>query len=387
MSLPPLDRAIDYRPLAKARLDEGVWRHLSEGECDADVAALAAVRLTPRPLRKVAGGHTRLSLFGQSMEHPIVFAPVAYQRLFHTDGEIAAAMAAAAQGGQMTVSCLASLPIEDVVRAGRDAGANCGPWFQLYWQGNRERTLRLLQRAAAAGCSALVFTVDAPIKRATIQLPTDIRAVNLEAFEHPTSAAAGSSRVFDDWMAHAPNWDDLKWLRDHTAMPLIVKGLLHPDDAAMALDAGCDGLVVSNHGGRVLEGPAVSLTALEAIVRRIQGRVPVLFDSGIRSGRDVFVALARGASAVLVGRPYVWGLASHGALGAAHVIRLLRDELEMTMALLGCATLADIVEAETDGGSPTRQLDAWKPPCLADSAVLGPADPCGEDDSGALPVH
>jgi 4-hydroxymandelate oxidase len=342
MPLAPLERALDYRALAQARLDAGVWRHLQDGDGAADEAALAGARLMPRPLRSVAGGHTRLNLFGQALEHPIVLAPVAYQRLFHADGEVATAMAAAAQGGQMAISSLASLPLEAIVQASRDAGAACAPWFQLYWQNDRPRTLRLLHRAAAAGCPAVVFTVDAPIKRATMELPADIRAVNLEADARPVHARAGGSVVFDGWMARAPTWDDLRWLRGQTTLPLLVKGLLHPDDAAMALELGCDGIVVSTHGGRVLDGATVSLAALPAIVERIQGRIPVLFDSGIRSGRDVFVALAHGAAAVLVGRPYVWGLASHGALGAAHVIRLLRDELEMTMALMGCATLADV---------------------------------------------
>jgi 4-hydroxymandelate oxidase len=132
------------------------------------------------------------------------------------------------------------------------------------------------------------------------------------------------------------------WLRKQTDLPLLIKGILHPDDAQAALDAGCNGIVVSNHGGRVLAGAPTSLDALDAIAKRVAGRVPLLFDSGVRSGRDAFVALAHGATAVLVGRPYVWGLAAQGAMGVAHVIRLLRDDLEMTMALTGCKHLADI---------------------------------------------
>jgi 4-hydroxymandelate oxidase len=183
--------------------------------------------------------------------------------------------------------------------------------------------------------------VDAPVKVATMPLPDGINAVNLEPSIAPPPVAGGSA-VFDGWMAQAPTWDDFAWLRRQTELSLLIKGILYPDDAGRALDAGCNGIVVSNHGGRVIQGTPASIDALPHIVKRVAGRVPVLFDSGIRQGRDVFVALARGATAVLIGRPYIWGLAANGAMGVAHVIRLLRDELEMTMALTGCAHLGDI---------------------------------------------
>jgi 4-hydroxymandelate oxidase len=330
----------DYREQAHAKLPPAMWRYLDDGDDNGNAAALAAARLMPRPLRDLRGGHTRLTLLGQTLQHPILLAPVAYQRLFHPDGEVASAMAASAQGAQLLVSSLASQPFADIVQAAahQDAAA---PWFQLYWQGDRPRTLRLLQRALSAGCSAVVLTVDAPVKRAALTLPKGIHAVNLEQPE-PGLVNQQGSQVFDGWMAQAPTWEDLAWLRQQTALPLLVKGLMHPDDAEAALAAGCDGLVVSNHGGRVLTGAAPSLHALEQVVKAVRGRVPVLFDSGIRSGRDVFVALAHGAAAVLVGRPFVWGLAANGAMGVARVIRLLRDELELTMALTGCRHLADI---------------------------------------------
>jgi 4-hydroxymandelate oxidase len=347
--LPAIERASDYQPLAQARLDATTWRYLQDGSSQANEQALASVPLVPRPLRALGGGHTRTALFGQALAHPIVLAPIAYQRLFHPEGEQASAMAAAAQGGQMVISSLASQPIEAIVQASLDTGG-VPPWFQLYWQQDRPRTLSLLRRAEAAGCSAVVFTVDAPIKRATLELPPGVQAVNLQpplslampAAMQATKAQGEASVVFDGWMAQAPTWDDLAWLRQASRLPLIVKGVLHPDDAAQAVALGCDGLVVSNHGGRVLEGTPSSLSALAPIVSRVAGQVPVLFDSGIRSGRDVFVALAHGASAVLLGRPAIWGLAANGAMGVAHTIRLMRDELEMTMALSGCATLADI---------------------------------------------
>lgn len=328
----------DYQTLARERLESSVWNYLAEGDSQSNENALRDCRVMPRPLRNVANGDTRLELFGQPLAHPLLLAPVAYQRLFHPEGEVASALAASAQAAPFMISSLASQPIEVLAEAAKTEGGQRA-WFQLYWQGDRPHTLRLLQRALAAGCSTLVLTVDSPIKIASFQLPKDICAVNLEARETPQ---AHGSVVFNGWMSQAPTWDDVAWLRQQTKVPLLLKGLLHPDDAESAIALGCDGIVVSNHGGRVLKGSPISLFALEAIVKKVNARVPVLFDSGVRNGRDVFVALAHGASAVLVGRPYVWGLAADGAMGVAHVIRLLRDELEMTMALTGCKRLTDI---------------------------------------------
>lgn len=203
-----------------------------------------------------------------------------------------------------------------------------------------------MRRALAAGYSAVVLTVDAPVKQATIQLPAGVSAVNLEAPLALPQLAQGQSQVFDGWMAQAPTWKGLAWLRAQINAPLLLKGVLHAADAAHAIELGCDGLVVSNHGGRVLDGAPASLDALPAIMEAVAGCVPVLLDSGVRSGSDAFKALALGVSAVMVGRPYVWGLAAAGALGVAHVLRLLRDELEMTMALAGCASVGDISHAE-----------------------------------------
>lgn len=341
-----ITRAADYEALARQRLDPVAWQYLHDGSGSgltlaANRRAFDRVTLMPRVLADVRGGHTRLDLFGQALEHPIVLAPIAYQRLFHPDGEQASAMAAAAQGGAMWISSLASQPLQAIADASRQTGG-AAPGFQLYWQGERERTLRLARRAEAGGCPIMLFTLDAPVKLATLDLPGGIGAVNLEAPLALVPPGAGRSQVFDGWMAQAPTWDDLAWLRDSTRLPLLVKGILHPDDAERAIALGCDGIVVSNHGGRVLDGAAASLDLLPPIVARVNGRVPVLLDSGIRDGRDVFKALALGATAVLLGRPAIWGLAQAGALGVAHVIRLLRDELEATMALSGCRTLADI---------------------------------------------
>lgn len=339
--------ARDYERHARECLDGAAWEYLRQGSgaertLAANRHACEAHALMPRVLADMRGGHTRLQLFGQELEHPVLLAPIAYQRLFHADGECASAMAAAAQGGSMLVSSLASQGLEEIAAASIQAGDP--PWFQLYWQGERARTMRLVRRAEQAGYPVIVLTVDAPIKLASLDLPGGIRAVNLEQPLAPAPVGNGQSRVFDGWMAHAPTWEDVAWLREQIRLPLLIKGVLHPDDAARAIELGCDGLIVSNHGGRVLDGVPASLDALPAIVERVAGRVPVLLDSGIRDGRDVFRAMRLGASAVLLGRPAIWGLAVAGALGVAHVIRLVRDELEAAMALCGCRTLGDIRE-------------------------------------------
>jgi 4-hydroxymandelate oxidase len=337
-----IETARDYQPYAEARLAPEVWRYLQEGSgcggtLEANTRAFEQRPLMPRPLADVRGGHTRLTLFGQALEHPVLLAPIAYQRLFHPDGECASAVAVNAQGGQMVVSSLASQTLEQITQA-----AEQPLWFQLYWQGDRTRTLRLVKRALAAGYSAVIMTVDAPVKQAVIRLPAGVEAVNLERPLTQLPLNLHQSAVFDGWMTQAPTWDDVAWLRESITGPFLLKGILHSADAARAIAVGCDGLVVSNHGGRVLDGVPAAIDVLPEIVGAVAGQVPVLLDSGVRNGRDVFKALAAGASAVLVGRPFVWGLATSGALGVAHVLRLMRDELEMTMALTGCRGVDDI---------------------------------------------
>ena len=329
----------DYQRLAQQHLSADVWRYLSDGAgaghtMAANLAVLHDTPLITRPLADVRHGHTRIKLFGQEYAHPLLLAPIAYQRLFHTDGELAAAMAATAQGTPYIVSSLASTTLKDIAQSGAVL------WFQLYWQGSRDKTLVLLHKAIAAGCKAIVFTVDAPVKQASFNLPPGISAINLEADTPAPLLPKGSSEVFDYWMARAPLWPDLIWLREQTQLPLLIKGLLHVDDAAQAIAIGCDGLVVSNHGGRVIDSTPASLQTLTTFAAQLGNQTTILFDSGIRSGSDAFKALALGAQAVLIGRPFIWGLAAAGALGVAHVIRLLRDELEMTMALTGHASIA-----------------------------------------------
>jgi 4-hydroxymandelate oxidase len=337
---PPCASIAAYAEEAKKILAPEIWQYLDAGTAAnrtrlQNESAFDRITLTPRPLADVRGGHTRSALFGKTLAHPFLIAPIAYQRLFHTHGEVGVAMAALAQQTTYIISSLASQPISEIVATGADC------WFQLYWQSTREASVRLLRKAEAAGAAAIVFTVDAPIKQSSLTLPHDISAVNLEPTQPLPKILTTQSAVFDQWMTLAPQWDDLVWLRSQTQLPLLVKGLLHIQDAQRAIDVGCDGLIVSNHGGRVLDGTPTALDALQRFRQQLSPSIPLLFDSGIRSGCDAFKAIALGAHAVLIGRPVIWGLVQ-GPLGAAHVLRLLRDDLEMTMALMGCANIASI---------------------------------------------
>lgn len=345
----------DHERYAREVLDDPTWAYLFGAAADElthgrNIEAWRELELIPRVLRPLAGGHTRIELLGRERPHPILVAPMAFHRLAHPDGELATALAAAALGAGLVVSTQASCRLEDVAGTFLP-GEDRGPlWFQLYLQPDRAFTLDLVQRAEAAGYEALVLTVDAPVqgardreRRTGFRLPAGVRAVNLDGLRSPppTTLLAAQSALFDDLLLHAPTWDDVSWLRSVTRLPVLLKGVLHADDARLAIEHGISGLIVSNHGGRTLDTAITTAAALPALVETVQGRVPLLVDGGIRRGSDVLKAMALGASAVLVGRPVLHGLANAGAQGVAHVLRLLRDELEIAMALTGCRTLAD----------------------------------------------
>ena len=296
-------------------------------------------------LRDLAGGHTRVDLLGRTLDPPLLLAPVAYQRLVHPDGEAATALAAAAQGTGLVLSAQSSVPLERVAGLVRDDAGRGPLWFQLVLPHDRGFARDLLARVEAAGFEALVLTVDAPVngvrdreRRARFTLPPGVRAVNLDGLAPPPTVGAGS--VFAQWMAQAATWADVDWLLQQTRLPVLLKGVLHADDARQAVAQGAAGVIVSNHGGRTLDGALATADALPTVVQAVAGQVPVLVDGGIRRGVDVLRACALGARAVLIGRPQVHALAVGGPHGVAHLLRLLRDELEVAMALCGCATLA-----------------------------------------------
>jgi 4-hydroxymandelate oxidase len=341
----------DYELLALERLDPNAAAFFAGGAGDEITVrwnreSFDKLALRPRVLRGGSGGHTRLTLFGREFKHPIFVAPMSLQKLAHKHGEIATAIAADAQDACMVLSAQASIPMEDVCRA----GATCR-WFQLYVQPTKAATIQLLRRAEDAGFEVLVVTVDAPVSgartrehRAGFQVPPGMSAVNLDGLPAPEVPAlsSGASIVFEHFMAIATTWDDIAWLKSQTKLPIILKGILTGEDAKRAVELGIDGIIVSNHGGRTLDTSPATITVLPEIVAATEGRVPLLLDGGIRRGTDVLKAIALGASAVLIGRPIIYGLAVDGALGAAHVLRILRDEFEMAMVLTGCRTLADI---------------------------------------------
>ena len=344
---------------ARQHLDDNAWAYFSGGAADeitlrANRTAWSDLSLWPRVLRPLAGGHTRVNLLGRTLEHPILLAPIAFQRLAHPDGELAMAYAAAALGAGLVLSTQASVSLEAVAQAVRPDPGRGPLWFQLYLQHDRGFTQALVQRAESAGYEALVLTVDAPSsgvrdreRRAGFRLPPGVGAVNLAGLQAPSTfrPRPGQSALFDDLLHHAPTWDDIAWLQSITRLPVLLKGVLHPADARLAVSVGAAGLIVSNHGGRTLDTAPATASALPRVVQAVGGALPVMVDGGIRRGTDVLKAMALGASAVLVGRPAIWGLANAGAAGVAHVLRLLRDELEIAMALTGCATLADASQA------------------------------------------
>ena len=352
----------DYAAAARVRLDDNARAYFEGGAADeltlaANVQAWRDIPLSSRVLRPMAGGHTRVELFGRTLAHPILLAPVAYQRLAHPDGELATAQAAAALQAGMVLSTQSSVAVEDVARI-VCTDPDAGPlWFQLYVQHDRAFTLDLVRRAEAAGCAALVLTVDAPVhgardreRRVGFRLPPGVRAVHLDGLRpRPVPVlAAGQSALFDGLLADAPTWDDVAWLRGHARVPLLLKGITHPDDARLARSLGAAGLIVSNHGGRTLDTLPATATLLPRIAEAVDGALPLLVDGGIRRGTDVLKALALGARAVLIGRPQVQALAVAGAHGVAHVLRLLRDELEIAMVLTGCAS-PDQITSEVMG--------------------------------------
>lgn len=343
----------DHEAHARTRLDDNAWAYFSGGAADeltvkANRQAWDALHLLPRVLQPLAGGHTRVQLLGRTLAHPILLAPVAYQVMAHPDGELATAHAAAALGAGLVLSTQASLPLEVIAQAMLPEPGRGPLWFQLYIQHDRGFTRELVQRAESAGYEALVLTVDAPTsgvrdreRRAGFRLPPGVRAINLDGLPPPpvVTLKTGQSALFDGLLRHAPTWDDVAWLQTQTRLPILLKGVLHEDDAHQAGRLGLGGVIVSNHGGRTLDTAPATAHVLPRIVDALAGSMPVLVDGGISRGTDVLKAMALGANAVLLGRPYVYGLANAGAIGVAHVLRLLRDELEIAMALCGCSQL------------------------------------------------
>lgn len=356
MTLPPLDRipshvaaVADYEPLARERLSEAAWAYFAGGAGDEwtlreNISAFARVPLHSRVLCDLSGASTRTTLFGTELAAPILLAPVAFQRLAHPEGEMATVVAAGALDTCMVVSTQASVSLEELA-----ANAAAPLWFQLYIQPDRRFTEQLVRRAERAGYRALVVTVDAPVngmrnreQRAGFALPPGIEAVNLAGMRGLPPAAPDALLFGTPLAAAAPTWVDLEWLRGVTRLPILLKGITAPVDASRAISAGMDGIIVSNHGGRMLDGVPAAIDLLPPIVQAVSRAIPILMDGGVRRGADVLRAIALGANAVLIGRPQILALAAAGAPGVAHILRILRAELELAMGLAGCPSVEAI---------------------------------------------
>jgi lactate 2-monooxygenase len=327
----------------------------SEDTMRANLEAFRRFRIVPRMLRDVSKRSTAVELLGTFLPAPLLLAPIGVQSIVHAEAEIATARAAASIGIPFILSTASSKTLEEVATS-----AGNGPrWFQLYWGRDPELTASFLERATLAGYSAIVVTLDTsllswrerdmqnaylpfllgeglanyfsdPVFRATLERPPEV---------DPQSAIFKFVSIFSN---PTLTWDDLKFLREHTQLPILLKGILHSDDAERALDHGVSGIIVSNHGGRQVDGAVASLDCLPHIVKTMERRVPVLFDSGIRSGADAFKALALGAQAVLLGRPYIWGLGLAGEPGVRDVLLNFLADLDLTLALSGCTSFTEV---------------------------------------------
>ena len=322
----------DYEILAQSRVDPAAWNYYQSGSDDevtlrANRAAFERIQLRPRVLVDVSSCNTRTTALHTPVSMPILIAPTAFHCLAHPEGECATAQAAGKAGTLMVVSTSSTRSLEEI------ALAASGPlWFQLYIS-DRSSAEDLIRRAVASGYRALVITVDSP------RWGRKERSIR-SGFRTPAKANFATEATGQEQFSLT--WDSLDWLRSLTTLPLILKGILTAEDAALALQHGVDGIVVSNHGGRQLDGTPASIEALPEIVEAVKGRCEIYLDGGIRRGTDIVKALALGARAVMIGRPILWGLAVNGVEGVHRVLELLRAELEHAMALSGRPTLETI---------------------------------------------
>lgn len=344
----------DYEALARARMEPDAFDYFAGGAGDeltleANRDGFRRLSFVPRVLVDVSRVDTSTTLLGLTLPLPVALAPTAYHRLAHAQGEVATARGAGAAGALMVASTMATRTLEDIA-----AAASAPLWFQLYVHNDRGTTEQLVRRAEAAGYRALVLTVDTPVlgirerdARSGFKLPAGMPPANFHPGDPALAAPAppGSASLRTQSLAHLDaslTWDVLEYLRGLTRMPIVLKGIMDPADARRAVETGAAGLVVSNHGGRQLDGTIATIAMLPEVVDAVGGAIPVLMDGGVRRGTDVLKALALGAAAVLIGRPYLWGLAADGEAGVTRVIERLRDELANAMAIAGRPTIASV---------------------------------------------
>ncbi|HEX5133528.1 MAG TPA: alpha-hydroxy acid oxidase [Candidatus Krumholzibacteria bacterium] len=349
----PLVNIGDYERAAAARLPKMTFDYYAGGALDEvtlreNRAAYDRIPIYYRTLVDVSRRTTATTVLGTPVSMPVLVAPTAFHGMAHPDGELATARAAGAAGTLMIVSTLSNTRVEDI------AALDAGPlWFQLYLYKDRDATRDLVARVEAAGCRAIALTVDAPLLgprerdvRNRFALPGGLQVKNLLGTGQEDVGAAGTGSGLASYVGSfldpALCWKDVEWLRGITRLPILIKGIARADDARRAVDSGVSGVVVSNHGGRQLDTAPATIDALPYVVDAVGGRAEVYVDGGVRRGTDVIKALARGARAVMIGRPVLWGLAVDGERGVAGVLELLRNELDNALGLCGCASVADV---------------------------------------------
>ena len=350
----------DYREAARRKMARPSFEYVEGGAADEltlqwNEESFRRLRIRPHVLADVSRIDTRVTLFGRELPFPILLAPTGYHRMMHADGEIGVARGAGQAQATLVVSSSATTTVEEIARAAT------GPlWFQLYLQPGRDVTAQLVRRVEAAGCSAICLTVDSPaqgpqnrIQRAAFLLPPEIQVpMNPLADSRRRARKTPGGRADRFRIGYPTTWADVEWLKTVSKLPILLKGILDASDAERAVAAGVHGIIVSNHGARNLDTAPATIDVLPEIAERVAGRVPVLMDGGIRRGTDVLKALALGATATLIGRPYLYGLGAAGAEGVTDVIDILRGELEMAMALAGRPTIASIDRSVV--GDPVR---------------------------------
>ena len=339
---PNLVNLLDYERMAAGLIEAGPLAYYAGGALDERTlndnrAAFERRRIVPRVMTDVAEVDTSVEILGRRWAAPIFVAPTALQRMAHPDGEMASARAAASRGITLTLSSSASTDMADVAEAG-------GPrWYQVYLLADEGARRAMIERAVSLGYEALVLTVDLQrLGRRERDIRVGFRippGIGLPNIAH--AAGVSDEAAADVAFVSRLTWDDLEWVAGFE-LPVIVKGVLHPDDARLAVEHGAAAVEVSNHGGRQLDGAVASLDALPGVLEAIDGRVPVLVDGGVRRGTDALIALALGATAVGIGRPVIWGLAVDGHAGVGRVLDIITGELEQAMALAGVASLRDL---------------------------------------------
>ncbi len=349
---PRLLKVADYQSAASTIVDPVYYDFFAGAARDeitmrANESAFGQLCLLPRVLRGSDNRRHAVELFGSTASMPILLSPTAFHKLAHADGELATARAAAAADTIMIVSMAATVAVEDIAAAARAAvpGRDPALWFQLYLQTDREFSEAIVRRGEAAGVKALVVTVDSPVlghrerddAHDFHDLPPGMRCENLVDLRE-----GSTGHVRQIQMSAELSWAHIEWLRSITPLPILLKGVLHPEDARLAVAHGVDGLLVSNHGGRQLDTVPATIRALPEIVAAVRGRIPIILDGGIRRGTDVIKALALGADAVGIGRPIIWGLAVDGENGVRGVLELLRAEFDHALALCGAVSPADL---------------------------------------------